>query len=249
MKTKKELTPEQKVKKQAWREANKLRIKEQNKIWYENNKADKKIRDKEYREKNKESIKLRNKEYYDTNEDKRKEYLEINKERIIAKRNEYLTENKDIISERQKNWLETNPDRVKEIRKQYREKNKDKINLWVKQHRNSTPLLKVKTNIRNLITASIRNNGFKKSAKSEQILGCTYSEFKQHIESKFEDWMTWDNYGNWNGTPTEPNTSWDIDHIKPISNALNESELIVLNHYTNLQPLCSYVNRWVKSNN
>jgi hypothetical protein len=55
--------------------------------------------------------------------------------------------------------------------------------------------------------------------------------------------MTWDNYGLYNG---ELNYGWDIDHIKPVSSAKTISELIGLNHYTNLQPLCSKVNRDIK---
>lgn len=60
--------------------------------------------------------------------------------------------------------------------------------------------------------------------------------------------MNWGNYGNWNGVPTEPNTAWDIDHIIPSSSAKTEEELLKLNHYTNLKPLCSFTNRWVKVN-
>lgn len=40
--------------------------------------------------------------------------------------------------------------------------------------------------------------------------------------------------------------SWDIDHIVPLSTATTEEDLIRLNHYTNLQPLCSKVNRDIK---
>ena len=57
--------------------------------------------------------------------------------------------------------------------------------------------------------------------------------------------MNWDNYGLYNG---ELGYGWDIDHIKPISSASTEQEVITLNHYTNLQPLCSKVNRDVKKN-
>jgi hypothetical protein len=55
--------------------------------------------------------------------------------------------------------------------------------------------------------------------------------------------MSWDNYGKYNG---ELNYGWDIDHIIPQSSALNEEDVIKLNHYTNLQPLCSKVNRHIK---
>lgn len=58
--------------------------------------------------------------------------------------------------------------------------------------------------------------------------------------------MTWDNYGIYNGTL---NYGWDIDHIKPTSLANTEQEIIELNHYTNLQPLCGYTNRYIKKDN
>jgi 5-methylcytosine-specific restriction endonuclease McrA len=42
------------------------------------------------------------------------------------------------------------------------------------------------------------------------------------------------------------NYGWDIDHIIPISSAGSEENIIKLNHYTNLQPLCSKINRDIK---
>ena len=68
---------------------------------------------------------------------------------------------------------------------------------------------------------------------------------KLYLENKFEPWMNWDNRGLYNG---EFNYGWDIDHIIPISSAESEEDLIHLNHYTNLQPLCSKVNRDIKRN-
>jgi hypothetical protein len=61
----------------------------------------------------------------------------------------------------------------------------------------------------------------------------------------FEDWMTWDNYGKYNGSEK---FGWDVDHIIPKSSATTEEELLKLNHFSNLQPLCSYINRDVKKN-
>jgi 5-methylcytosine-specific restriction endonuclease McrA len=34
----------------------------------------------------------------------------------------------------------------------------------------------------------------------------TPEQLKEHLESQFEDWMTWDNYGEWH-----------VDHIHPQS--------------------------------
>ena len=74
-------------------------------------------------------------------------------------------------------------------------------------------------------------------------LGCSFEEFKIYLESKFEDWMTWENYGKYNG---ELNYGWDIDHIIPLSKAITENEIYNLSHYKNLQPLCSRTNRDIK---
>ena len=51
--------------------------------------------------------------------------------------------------------------------------------------------------------------------------------------------MDWDNKGFYDG---ELNHGWDIDHIIPLDSAKNEEEIIKLNHYNNLQPLCSKKN-------
>ena len=61
----------------------------------------------------------------------------------------------------------------------------------------------------------------------------------------FEPWMNWENKGLYNG---KLNYGWDIDHKIPVSSATTEEELVKLNHYTNLQPLCSKINRDIKKN-
>ena len=107
-------------------------------------------------------------------------------------------------------------------------------------------MYKLSCNIRSLIRQSFKRNSFTKNSRTFIILGCSYDDFKQHIESLWEPWMNWDNHGLYNG---ELNYGWDIDHIIPVSSAVIEDELIKLNHYSNLQPLCSYINRNVKKNN
>jgi hypothetical protein len=87
---------------------------------------------------------------------------------------------------------------------------------------------------------------YKTSLKSKDILGCSANDFTLYLESKFEKWMDWNNYGLYNG---QINNGWDIDHIIPLSSAKCEEDIIRLNHYTNLQPLCSKVNRNIKKNN
>ena len=61
--------------------------------------------------------------------------------------------------------------------------------------------------------------------------------------------MTYDNHGKYNG---ELNYGWDIDHIEPLfpkGIKRTKEDILRLNHYTNLQPLCSKINRDIKRNN
>jgi len=97
-----------------------------------------------------------------------------------------------------------------------------------------------------MILKAFKRNGYSKTTRTYEILGCSFDEFQLYLESKFESWMNWNNKGDWNGIPTEINTAWDIDHIIPLTTAMCEADIIKLNHYTNLQPLCSYTNRYIK---
>ena len=87
-----------------------------------------------------------------------------------------------------------------------------------------------------MIRNSLKNNGFVKNERTKIILGIPIEEFKIYLESKFIDDMSWENYG----------VFWDIDHIVPLSTAITEEDVLRLNHYSNLQPLDSYVNRNIK---
>ena len=112
-----------------------------------------------------------------------------------------------------------------------------------KQRLKTDSLFKLKCNIRNIVAQSLKRGFTKKLKKTEEILGCSFAELKKHFEDQFEPWMTWENYGRYNG---ELKYGWDIDHIIPLRTAKTGEELISLNHYTNLQPLCGYTNRHIK---
>ena len=82
------------------------------------------------------------------------------------------------------------------------------------------------TRIRNSIFQGIKNKGYTKDSHTHEILGCSYEQFKQHIERQFTDGMTWENRDRWH-----------LDHIIPISYADTKNLVYKLNHYTNFQPL------------
>lgn len=171
---------------------------------------------------------------------------------IKAYDKKYRDENKDRLSERHKitslALYALNRKAIIAKTKKYRSDNIDKINEKLRLKTLTDPNYKFSENIRSLIRRSFKCSGFNKTSRTAEILGCTYEIFREYIESQFESWMSFDNYGNWNGIPKERNVAWDLDHKEPISLANNKDDVVRLNHYTNFQPLCSYENRWIKRN-
>ena len=176
-----------------------------------------------------------------------KAYREKNKEKAKNNAKKYWEENKQVLKEKKKEYYENNKSIILIKISIYQKDNKEKINkiknIYRLKRRKIDSLYNLKHNIRALITSSFKEKGIKKNSKTSEILGCSFEEFKKYLESKFEPWMSWDNKGLYNG---ELNYGWDIDHITPISSAKTEEDIIRLNHYTNLKPLCSKVNRDIK---
>jgi len=193
---------------------------------------------KNYWLKNKNKLQENNKLYRINNMDKinenKKKYYNKHKEKILTKVKKRYENNKEQINKRKKEYVSKNKEKIKNQRTQYQRKN------------HSTVLGKLKHNIRQSIRRSLESKSYKKKLSSEIILGCTIQDFKKYLESKFEPWMNWDNKGLYNGSF---NFGWDIDHIICLDSADTEEEIIKLNHYKNLQPLCSKINRDIKRNN
>lgn len=82
---------------------------------------------------------------------------------------------------------------------------------------------------------------YKKTGSHVKDLGCTIDQLKQHLESKFQPGMTWDNYGFY---------GWHIDHIRPLASfdLTDREQFLQAVHYTNLQPLWAKDN-WKKHSN
>lgn len=177
-----------------------------------------------------------------------KNYRKENYTKVLNQEKVYDLKNKD----KRKNYRVENKVKINDYQKKYRIDNTDKVRRAILKSKNTRYkndiLFVLKENIRRTILRSFKQNNMLKTNNTLTILGCSFEEFKLHLESKFEPWMNWDNKGNWNGVPTEINTAWDIDHIVPISTTKTEDDVIRLNHYTNLQPLCSYTNRNLKRN-
>jgi hypothetical protein len=190
----------------------------------------------------------------------RKEYQEKwrkeNREHLAQWHRDYRKKNPESNKINTKNYRKNNPEKSKQSTKKYKDRNKDKVEAYRKKYKTrknelqkikktTDPLFALSTKIRQTILKSLGRKT-KGSSRTEEILGCSFSEFKKYIESKFQPWMSWDNRGKYNG---ELNYGWDLDHIMPLASAKTEKEIIALNHHTNFQPLCSKINRDIKRNN
>lgn len=180
---------------------------------------------------------------------KEKNKIYNNLESTKERQSEWKESNKNHLTEYIKEYRINNVEKISEINKRYYIKNKEKIldreKVYKSSKYKSDILYRLICIIRSNINYSLRNSGYLKESKTQEILGCSFEDFKLYLESKFESWMTWDNQGLYNG---ELNYGWDIDHIVPISSAQTEQEILKLNNYENLQPLCSKINRDIKRN-
>jgi len=230
-----------------YNELNKIEIRGKRKIFYENNR-ERLLNEVLERSKTKRGeLSEYSKKYYKENKEniipKKAKAYKDNKKDISIKAKLYRENNKEKITQRQKGYYKENKKEIIKKVKLYRNNNKDKINAQRKKKKETDPLFKLKSSIRAMILKSLKRENYRKKSKTVEILGCTYKEFKEHLEGKFENWMNWENYGKYNGTL---NFGWDIDHIVPLCTAKEEGAILKLNHFTNLQPLCSKVNRDIK---
>jgi len=198
--------------------ANKEKINKRNKAWLDANPDKREARNLQQRE-NPESQK------------KRKIYYETNREKIIEQR-------KDHYAKHCRNNPEFKKKRSKYY-KAYRKANKEKLKakdraytksgrraFVDKQRQKNNPLIKLHRRISSGLRSSFAKQGFSKNSQTREILCCSFSKFKSHIEKQFKPGMTWEN--------TE---KWHLDHIIPVSLGKTEQEIISLNHYLNFQPL------------
>lgn len=170
----------------------------------------------------------------------KKSYHLKNKELINISKKEMYKSKKDEILLKRKESYNSNREKKLEYQKEYASLNKEKISAYKMEYqrnrRLSDPVYKLKYVVGRLIRNSLKCKGLSKNKRSKEILGCSIEFFKVYIEERFIDDMSWDNYG----------TYWDIDHKIPLATAITEEDVLKLNHYTNLQPLDSYINRNIK---
>ena len=134
-----------------------------------------------------------------------------------------------------KNYYQKNKQVRNKYHSDWKKKNYSKYILanrrYQKQYQlNRRKSIKIKLEIfmRSQIYRVIKNIKCNKFLKSNKYLGCTSLQLKEHLERQFKPGMSWLNYGRY---------GWHIDHIIPLSECKEESQIQRFMHFTNLQPL------------
>ncbi len=166
------------------------------------------------------------------------EYYIKNKTSCNKKSSEWQINNKQSRSLIGKKYRLNNKEKIRKSDILYRDNNKHKIrqrikswkiingNIYEKERIKVDVIFALSKRLRNNIRQSIRNQKYPKTLNTQDILGCSFEEFKIHIENQFVEDMSWEN-----------RHLWHLDHIYPVSKAIDEEHLLKLNHYTNFQPL------------
>jgi len=209
------------------------------KSWSKNNKEKIKNYRLKYYENNKELILLRNSNWRLNNSEKYKEssdsYREKNKEILKIKKKEYREKNRDEVLSSTRKWIDKNYDRYVEKKKEY-----SKSEIGLKKKRENHHKNKEKNNHiiawRTILSNTLKRIGTSKESKTNELLGYSATQLKEHIEKQFTDGMSWENWGEWH-----------IDHIKPISRLDKSEKISIINSLDNLQPLWA-VDNLKKSN-
>ncbi len=191
---------------------------EKNHIYYINNKEsiqkkaearkdEIKIYQAKYRALHKVKASLYNKKWYIDNQDWVKEYKKqyyiLNADRIAAARKKWTAQNKLKLSDYRKN----NKKHIQQLKN-----NRSKI------RRAEEPAYKLRCYIGAKVSFMLhKNNSTKENTSCWSKILFTNVELVKYLESLFEDWMNWDNYGKYNPKTHEQNPTWNIDHIIPQS--------------------------------
>lgn len=148
-----------------------------------------------------------------------------NKDAFNAASREWHARNRDLSRAKSRAWQAANREKAAEDARRRR-----KINPgggWAR--RKLDTVLRLTNAMRcRLRSAVVRGRGHK-SSMTFDLIGCTPDALRAHIESQFEQWMTWDNYGS----------EWHVDHIRQCSlfDLTDPQQQRECFNYSNLRPL------------
>ncbi len=106
-------------------------------------------------------------------------------------------------------------------------------------HQATDPQYRLRRALRARLKQAMKNDTKLGSAIDD--LGCSILYLRRHLEVRFIEGMSWDNYGRLDSA----GRTWQIDHFLPLSrfDLTNDKQRQIACHYSNLRPLWAPDNR------
>lgn len=127
-------------------------------------------------------------------------------------------------------------ERYLKYKKEWRKNNKENINKQYRDKYSSNLDFRIRKNVSRAIHHTITKFGSRKNSSIMKYLKYTINELRLHLESQFDDKMSWSNYGIY----------WHIDHIIPQSclpyTSMNDENFKKCWGLNNLRPLEAKLN-------
>ena len=156
---------------------------------------------------------------------------EAYRERRRATSRKWAANNSDQVATYGRQYRHKNQEALREKKKCYVASNKEKVlaakrKQKARRYKQDT-VFRLEQVLRTRINRAIKKQS--KSGSAVQDMGCTGQQACAHLESLFDEHMTWDNWG----------TYWQVDHVYPLSKANLEDriEFLAVVNWRNLQPL------------
>lgn len=151
----------------------------------------------------------------------------------------YYTKNKEDIQEYYKVWAKDKREDLREYHTEWRNENRVELrkrqNAYEQNRLAEDPAYKLKKRTRTAVYTCLKERNINKQCGTFKLLGYTLEELMKHLESKFTEGMSWDNYG-----------LWHVDHIIPMSKftftSTDDHEFKLCWCLDNMQPLWQFDN-------
>lgn len=174
---------------------------------------------------------------------------ERNRARIKSQHDKWVLNNRQKKSDYDRLYRITHRAQSNAATRRYQDRNRDKIRKSAcersrrKENRakqfqrhleryENDPVYNLAVKIRRRIHVALKSayRGIRKAETTVKLLGCSYTEFKQHVESQFIEGMTWD--GVFDG-------SIEIDHVRPIAlfNLIDPLQQKIAFNFQNCKPM------------
>jgi hypothetical protein len=155
--------------------------------------------------------------------EKEDDMFEKGKNQCKACRKQYHLNRAPEARAQKKEYRKNNKDKIKEYNKKYDEEHKGYRTIAQRNRRRNNLSVRLHSLISCSIYMSLKKSGGSKNGRTcLMYLDYTMNQLKSHLQSLFEPWMNWSNWGIYNHetwNDDDPLTwTWQIDHIIPKSN-------------------------------